>query len=325
MNSISMYIIMESIFSIIGVFFYISLILLFGFYYKCLIFIKENIFTFILVNSLTPLISLFINNPIYKNVFSFLSQTIQFSLILYFIDKCFTSPNLSKDKKDFEISYKIYIILIFMISSFPFYNYLELFEKTIFDQNVIRMVLIILLYEQIREKFQILFDYLNEKKVKPNDSDMPHEIVYYYYNIFKIISKMFYTSFFLFFLYLGLKLFGKHAFNFKTTFEYICLFINLFAIYSLIIGCILFFYSLNKNNLETHQKSARRKESFDESQTFKVINVDIAQDDIDENIEHFSRKRRKKRKKEKKKNHDENKVINTNCKKDKEETDFSSE
>ncbi len=204
MNSISMYIIMESIFSIIGVFFYISLILLFGFYYKCLIFIKENIFTFILVNSLTPLISLFINNPIYKNVFSFLSQTIQFSLILYFIDKCFTSPNLSKDKKDFEISYKIYIILIFMISSFPFYNYLELFEKTIFDQNVIRMVPIILLYEQIREKFQILFDYLNEKKVKPNDSDMPHEIVYYYYNIFKIISKMFYTSFFLFFLYLGL-------------------------------------------------------------------------------------------------------------------------
>ena len=312
MNSISMYIIMESIFSIIGVFFYISLILLFGFYYKCLIFIKENIFTFILVNSLTPLISLFINNPIYKNVFSFLSQTIQFSLILYFIDKCFTSPNLSKDKKDFEISYKIYIILIFMISSFPFYNYLELFEKTIFDQNVIRMVPIILLYEQIREKFQILFDYLNEKKVKPNDSDMPHEIVYYYYNIFKIISKMFYTSFFLFFLYLGLKLFGKHAFNFKTTFEYICLFINLFAIYSLVVGCILLFYSINRNKLERPEKNLKRKDALEDLETFRVIEIDCSQEDIDESMAHQSNKRLNKSKKI---DYNENKEVETDGKK----------
>ena len=312
MNSISMYIIMESIFSIIGVFFYISLILLFGFYYKCLIFIKENIFNFILFNSLTPLISLFINNPIYKNVFSFLSQTIQFSLILYFIDKCFTSPNLSKDKKDFEISYKIYIILIFMISSFPFYNYLELFEKTIFDQNVIRMVLIILLYEQIREKFQILFDYLNEKKVKPNDSDMPHEIVYYYYNIFKIISKMFYTSFFLFFLYLGLKLFGKHAFNFKTTFEYICLFINLFAIYSLVVGCILLFYSINRNKLERPEKNLKRKDALEDLETFRVIEIDCSQEDIDESMAHQSNKRLKKSKKI---DYNENKEVETDGKK----------
>lgn len=295
--SLPKYIILQTVFSLLGVFFYISLIFLFCFYYKNLGFIKQNIFTFILVNSLSPLILLFIDNPTYKIAFSFFSETIQFSLILYFIDNCLTSSNISKDNKEFQIDYKIYIILIFMISSFPFNNYLDLFEKTIFDQNVIKMVLIILFHEQIREKLKNLLEYLNDK-INSNDSDMPHEIAYYYYNICKIISKMFYTSFILFFIYFILKLFDHHFFTYKITLEYICFFINLFAIYSLVVGCILFFYSLNRNKLlKIDEKIFRKENSLEETQTFRVIDVDIPQEDINENTEHSSNKKRKKEKK----------------------------
>ena len=299
--------IIQFIVSVLELLFYIALILLFKFYFHRLKFIKEKIFTFILVHSLTSLLSLFIKNPIQNILFNYLGQIIQFYLLLFFIDKCLISSKLNIDKSKVEINYKFYIILIYMICTFPFNKSLGIFEKSFFDQNAIVMILCILFFEEFREKMQILIGYLNERKSISINSDMPHEIAFYYYNIFNLIYNYFYTSFLLFLLNLGAKMLENFV-SYKITFQFIAYFLNLSAIYILVIGSILFFYCLNRNEFQKSIKD-KKEENLEEGQNFRVIDVEINDDsdDFDENKDLSSSTSNKKRKRKNKSN---NKEIN---------------
>ena len=275
--------IMQLFFGILGIFFYISLIFLFSCYYRCLSFIKEKIFTFILLNSLTLSISIFIESATKKFIFVYISNTIQFTLILCFLDNCFRSHFLSKDVNDLEINYKLYIILIFMLCSLPLSKYLSVSDKNIFDQNTIKLILSILFYEQIREKIQNLIDYLKEKKINASDSDIPYNIAYYYYKSFLMINSIFYASFIFFIIYFILIILDNFV-NYKITIQYVSFFMNLLGIYLLIIGCILFFYSSNRNKIEKHRKENKKIDNSEESQSFRVIDVNVTPEDVDENV-----------------------------------------
>ena len=299
-SSFSNYTIIQFFFSILGILFYFALIFLFKFYYNCLIFITEKIFTFILLNSLTSLITLFIEIPLKKYLFVYISGTIQFYLVISFINKCLTSDKFSKDSKNFEINYQIYIVLIYMICSFPFTKIFVTFEKNLFEQNAVKMILTVLLYEHIREKLYNILDYLDEKKLNTNEKDvyLPYMKAHYYHKIIKTINSIFFISFILFIILLIIKILDN-LINYKLTFQYSSLFVNLLAIYFLIIGCILFFYPLNKSQLEKHKKGDK-KESIDDlnSQKFRVIDVEITNTDGDGNMGVSYRKRKRNKNKD---------------------------
>ena len=294
--------IIQFFFSVVGISFYLALIILFHFYYDCIRFIKEKIFSFILVHSLTSLISLFIKDPTYNLFFNYFSHTFQLYLFLYFIDKCLVSSPITIDKGKMEIEYKIYIILIFMLCTFPFNKYFGLFEKTFLDQNAISMILSILFYEQIRGKMQFIIYILNERKALSANPDMPYEMIFYYYNMYKMINNYFYTSFLFFLLMLGAKILENFV-QYKITFQFIAYFLYLSAIYTLVIGCILFFYCLNRKDLNYKKRNKREKlENIDERQKFTIIDVESNYDDIDENMNFALSSSNDKRKKKNKNN-----------------------
>ena len=285
--------IVQFIFSVLGILFYFALIFLFHFYYHCIRFIKEKIFSFILVHSLTSLLVLFIENPTYNLFFKYFSNIIQLYLILYFFDKCLKLTNIPIDK-NIKINYKIYIILIFMICTFPFSKYLPIFEKPFFDQNPILLILCILLFEQIRGKMEIIIEIFHE-----ND--------FYYYNIYKMINNYFKASFFLFLLTISAKILDNFLI-YKNILLFITYFLNLSAVYVMAIGCILFFYCLNRDDLKIKKKYKKEnEENNDEKNKFRVIDVeaDINQDDVDKNTDFtshlFNEKRKSKNKSHKKK------------------------
>lgn len=254
--------IIKSFFAILGVLFYIALIFLFNYYYRCLSFIKEKIFTFIFINSLSSLISAYIHEPTKQFIFVYTSNTIQFYLILFFIDKCLSSNNLSKDKKDLEINFKIYIILLFMLVHLPISKYLTVSKRNLFDLNAI-------IY------------YFKDKASYNSEFDLSYNS--YYYKFLKMINSIFSTSFVFFILYYIIKIIDK-VLEYKITFQYLTFFINLLAVYFMVIGCILFFYCINREQLEKNKKINKKSDNSEESQNFRVINIDVTPRDIDENV-----------------------------------------
>ena len=187
-----------------------------------------------------------------------------------------------------------------MICSFPFTKIFVTFEKNLFEQNAVKMILTVLLYEHIREKLYNILDYLDEKKLNTNEKDvyLPYMKAHYYHKIIKTINSIFFISFILFIILLIIKILDN-LINYKLTFQYSSLFVNLLAIYVLIIGCILFFYSLNKSQLEKHKKGDK-KESIDDlnSQKFRVIDVEITNTDGDGNMGVSYRKRKRNKNKD---------------------------
>ena len=63
--------------------------------------------------------------------------------------------------------------------------------------------------------------------------------------------------------------------NYKITIQYVSFIVNLLAIYFLTIGCILFFYSSNRNKIEKHKKKNKKLENSEESQSFRVIDANV--------------------------------------------------
>ena len=100
-------------FSLVGIFFYFSIVFIFLYYLDNSSFIKDEIFSFIFIKSLSSLIGLFITDEIYKAIFSYISQVISFGLILSHINKSITQKIIVDNIKGLRINDKIYIVLIY--------------------------------------------------------------------------------------------------------------------------------------------------------------------------------------------------------------------
>jgi hypothetical protein len=270
---------MQINFSLVGIFFYFTNIILFLFYYNCIVFIKEEIFSFIFLKSITFLIELFIDNHIYKYLFKYCSQVIVFSLLLLHINKCLTQKKIIENIKDLEINDKIYIMLIYMLSFFPyeFMFDLQFFERVL--QLVIKMVLAIYFYSYVDKKIKIMLDRLREQQIKSKN-----EINYlmgckenYYLKMLRTINSMYLTALILYIctmlIYISL------LYNFNEFVKIVGKFCFFSAFSIVILAQLLFFFCSNKIELEKAFRKGKLNSGIKKFMIIKIFN----QGDFDEN------------------------------------------
>ena len=267
-------------FSLIGILFYFSIIILFLFYYNCIILIKEEIFSFIFITSVLSLIEIFIDNETFRSLFIYITQIIAFSLLLAYLNKCLTQKIIVEDTKDLEINDKIYILLIFMLCSFPFQSFLDLqiFERYV--QYILKMVLAALLYYLIYKRMKLIIERLNEQKLesKKENNYLMGSKENYYVKMIKTINMMYLIGFILLILFMGIKIYMLHIYT--EYIEYFGKTVYYSGFSSIILAELLLFFCINKLELENGIRKGKINSSIKKFVIVKIFN----QDDNDENI-----------------------------------------
>lgn len=267
-------------FSLIGILFYFSIIILFLFYYNCIILIKEEIFSFIFITSVLSLIEIFIDNETFRSLFIYITQIIAFSLLLVYLNKCLTQKIIVEDIKDLEINDKIYILLIFMLCSFPFQSFLDLqiFERYV--QYILKMVLAALLYYLIYKRMKLIIERLNEQKLesKKENNYLMGSKENYYVKMIKTINMMYLIGFILLILFMGIKIYMLHIYT--EYIEYFGKTVYYCGFSSIILAELLLFFCINKLELENGIRKGKINSSIKKFVIVKIFN----QDDNDENI-----------------------------------------
>ena len=303
--------IIECLFSAISLIFYLSIFILFHFYYKCPSLITKEIFTFILLFSLKPILKYYLPFSIITELIIYCIGVISFYFIVTYINRCLTSKKISDNPINFELVHKNYIYLIFILSSFPLVSIFSLTEKYVFSLNVINIILVILLYRYVNARFLLLLDYLKEKKVTNSsipDIYLPYMKSHYYYTTFSSIHMVFFDSFIIMIFHFSSNII---YILFKLRFLcYVSLLFGKISVFCLVFGCLMFFYSFNKQSFGMGKNEVNDEEI--NIAKFTVIDVDIQQDEKDE-----ISVRKKKDKKGKGK---ENKIDESYVKIDAEET-----
>ena len=198
--------------SFIGIFFYLSIVILFSFYYNCLFLIKEEIFSYILLKSLFSIIESFIECDSFRLVFAYIANIILFSLLIFHLNRCLTQKKIVDDTSDLEINDKIYIILIFTLCLFPFDSFFNLQILEMIMQNIIKIALIFMLHKYIDKKIKIMIERLNQQQVKlkveQNNNLESNEN--YYIEILKSINSMHSAGAVLFIFCFSIKLYASY-------------------------------------------------------------------------------------------------------------------
>lgn len=267
-------------FSLIGILFYFSIIILFIFYYNCIILIKEEIFSFIFITSVLSLIEIFIDNETFRSLFIYITQIIAFSLLLVYLNKCLTQKIIVEDIKDLEINDKIYILLIFMLCSFPFQSFLDLqiFERYV--QYILKMVLAALLYYLIYKRMKLIIERLNEQKLESKNENnyLMGSKENYYVKMIKTINMMYLIGFILLIFFMGIKIYMLHIYT--EYIEYFGKTVYYSGFSSIILAELLLFFCINKLELENGIRKGKINSSIKKFVIVKIFN----QDDNDENI-----------------------------------------
>jgi len=247
-------------FSIIGIIFYLLTIFLLFYYYKCPFFIKEEIFTFIFINSISSILILYIEDEMFRYLSPYASKIVLFCLFLIYVDKYLSKTEISKNLKNIEINDKLYIILIYVLSSFPFDYFLHFNIYEMFIQFSIKIILSIALYKKLKAKFELLINNLQNLKIKDNRNLNLYSIekIDYYINAISTVKNIYSKGCFFFVGYLSLYLMLLYRY-----YEFLRLLI--LAVYSIfnaciIIGSLLFFYTFNKTELEKKLKRVQKRE-----------------------------------------------------------------
>ena len=237
-----------------GLVIYFISVLLIIFYVKKLFLIKSHSFLFILINSISNLIELYIKEKeflLIKHITLYLSYITQFYLVISSINYMIFGKYIFIIEKDFSIKNILLIkIVLLPLITFP---YSLLFEKYIniikFFQYIIIMIFILYLYDYVKKNIDELIIYLKEN-IKDNNILIPYmepdELVRIYFLIdnlwflFYIFSLSY--SIIKFFDILLIKIMSIHYLI--TLILYI---IKLTAIYSYFISFTYITYLVNKN------------------------------------------------------------------------------
>ena len=286
--------IVDFIFSLIGLIFYLISFILFNFYYKCPSLIKLEIFTFIFIYSVKTILIIILPPSMINILINYILKIILFYLIIVFLNKCLSSKKLSQNSINFEIIHKDYLYSIFFVSSFPLTSIFNLTKNYIIVENVLNIFIAIIIYRYIKNKFLILLGYLNEKKAtnsKIPDIYLPYMKAYYYYISFNLAYKLFFFSFIIILFYYSMNI----LFLLLNNLYLRCLSILFEKIsgFLLILGCLILFYSLYKKFLGIGKNEEIEEDGINIS-NFTVIDVDIQQDEKEENSGLTIRKKYKK-------------------------------
>ena len=295
-NKASLFFLVHLCLAILGFLIYIVSFLLLQFYYAAPLLIRKEFFLFILFNSFESLVEIIVTPSMTKEFIIYCFGIIKFILIILYLNKCFTSRKISPYNSSFVLDYKYLFVLLYSITSFPFEKCFTLSEKYIFSINIINIILVFLLFRYINGKMGLLLDYLKDKKMTSSaipDIYLPYMRAHYYYTNFNKINSFFYLSLILGIDYYIIKILNICLEDWKLIFKFLSLFIEESFYCSLIIACLIFFYSINKSQLN---KGNKRKEEGGEEENFTkftVIDVDIQQDE-NTNLSERKRKREKK-------------------------------
>ena len=262
--------------SFIGLFFYLSIIILFSFYYNCLFLIKEEIFSYILLKSLFSLIESVIESDEIRNVFVFLTQIILFSLLLFHLNRCFTQKKIVEDTTDLEIKDKKYIILIYILCLIPLDSYFTFLTSEMIAQNIIKMALILWFYKSIDKKIKIMIDRVNLQQSKSAEDNKNNDILKnsenYYVEMLKSINSMHCAGAVLFVFCFSINIYTSYFQN--EIIKYFSYMVRDSALFFISLAQLLFFYCSNKIELEQSLKGNKINGSFKKFVKVKIFNQD---------------------------------------------------
>lgn len=291
----------------IGLILYITAFFLFKYYFNDSTLITHEIFTFILFFSLKQVMELILPDSMITELTLFCAGVICFYLLLAYINRCFTSKKLSENSLNLELYHRHYICLIYILCAFPIIKILNLPDIFILCENIINIILVIFLYRYISYRFQLLLEYLKEKKTTNSnipDIYLPYMRANYYYTNFSFIYNVFFCG-----IVLIICKFSLNVLYITFKWSFICHLILLSgkaSSFCFIYGCLIFCYSYNKRLFE-YGKNELNDEEVNIAK-FSVVDVDIQQDDKEDS----SMRMKKIKKKEDKDNKDDEKYLKIN-------------
>ena len=306
-NENSLSFIIQLFCSSIGLIFYFILLIIFNFLYKKPSMIKKEIFTFIFLYSIKPILVTIISSPLKNQIISYIIGIISFYLIISYIDKCLTSKRISKNPENYQLSYKYYLFLIFIVCTFPLIQYFNLPEKYLIADYLIYIIIAVIIYEYIKSKFKLLLDYLNEKKettTKIPDIYLPYMKAYSFYTSFNSANLIFKYSCILIIIYFWMNI--LYILIKKNILCFIALILEKISGFCLIVGCLILFHPLNTKIMKKGKKDENDEEEAINISSFNVIDVDIQQDEKEEASSISVRKKRDKKKEAKPSNNIDN-------------------
>ena len=154
-----------------GLVIYFISVLFIIFYLKKLFLIKSHSFLFILINSISSLIELFIKEKkflLFKHIAIYLSYLTQFNLVISSVNYMIEGKYIFKIEKDFSIKNMLLIKIVLLLITFPYSLLYEKYANIIkFFQYIIVMIFILYLYDYVKKNIDDLINYLKEN-IKDN-------------------------------------------------------------------------------------------------------------------------------------------------------------
>lgn len=292
-NEYPLYFYIHLFFVFVGFLIYLTAIILFQLFYRRLSYIKREIFNYILLNSIKSFLEIILYSSIKKEFILYFIGIIEFYLLITYINRALTSQKISENYQGYELEYRYFILLGFIIVSFPYEKFFNLTGKYIFSLYTINIVLAILLFRYVNIKMQLLLDYLKEKKL--TNSEIPdiylsYMKANYYYNNFNNINIIFDVTLIFVIIYNLIKILDLF-FEWKELSIYLNLIFEECIYCSLIAGCLIFFFSLNKDSLLSPGIRKLGNGETINIAKYTVVDVDIQQD---ESINYTKRKKKDK-------------------------------
>ena len=237
--------------SSLGLITYFVSLLIMIFYVKKIQFIKSKSFSFIILNSITDLLKLYLDKSEYKNFKIFIiftSYLIQFHFVISAINKMLTGKKIFKQEKDFSIQKLLTKeIIILPLIFFPYEKYFQNIGINIL-QYLIIIILIVLLYNYIKKKIEELLNYLKENS--KDNIEIPYMEPEELFRVYLVIRHLWNISFIFGLLYYIFKFFDvllKDTYNVHYLITLILIIIEKSIIIIIFICLTYVVYLLNKS------------------------------------------------------------------------------
>lgn len=279
-------------FSISGLIIYIISLIGLKIYLKTLIYIKSKIFHYILLNSLTHLIEIILLSPSKLcQLFLYVSQIIQFILIISFINDCLLDKQVSNNMVDFSILYLKIFYIAFSLVTFPYLRFFSISKNFLTVQTILTILFLVGLFKLTDKKLKEIMNYLKQKQMTGHnipDLYLPYMKAYQLYVIYSVIKKIFFMNFIVLIisniLQILINFLGKNNMEFLF---YLGLIINKSSFFICCFGFIYVLYLINADNIRKKQgykiPGDEGREDESGNKNFSVIDIDIIQDNENEN------------------------------------------
>ena len=255
------YLYIQLFFIFVGIVLYVIAIVFFLAIYQKVSLIKQEIFSFIIINVIKSFLDISLSSSIKKELIKYFLEIIEFCLIVIYINKCLTSQKISENSQKYDLEYKYYIVVIIIFITFPYEKVINLSGKYIFSLNMIKIILSFLFYIYINGNMELLLDYLKQKNISNRNGqelNLHNLEEYYYYKQFNIVKAIFSLTLGFTVISNAIKIFNK-LFEWQILSLYLTLIFEKAKDCSLIAVGLIFFSTLHMKNLLKADKNKNQR------------------------------------------------------------------